>query len=276
MKNWFLIFFCIISNNLLAQDTLWLQQNGTKLTTEHYITNNENIFTLGRIYNLPLAEIANLNNSLYAKGFKNGDAILIPISKVNYITDSTIELRRPLYYKIKNNETLLIIARNLGVRQGLLQSWNNLATPQVKNGQVILAGWIYYKEETQKYSTIERQKPNIEDTTFAANNNAIQSALAAQYDNNLVEALEQGGAIVFYDPNIQLEEGNYYALHATLPRGQVVKVTNPENNESIFVTIIAKLPQVEEYKNAIMAISKNAISTLKANNKRIFCKLHYK
>lgn len=276
-----IILLNFVSSN--AQDSLWLKINGTKLSTEHYITQSENIFTLGRIYNLPLAEIANHNNELYAKGFKNGDAVLIPIAKNNYISDSTFDYKKPLYYKVKNNETLLIIARNLGVRQGLLQTWNNLPTPQLKNDQIILAGWIYFKEDN-KNDVESRIRNNTSSSLIEVNNTTINEAennenqqnLGITFENNQAEPIEQGGAIVFFDPNINLESGNYYGLHATLPKGHIVKVTNPENNSTVFVTIIATLPKVEAYNNAIMAISQNAATALQANTKRIFCKIQYK
>ncbi len=257
-----------------AQDSLWLHQQGSKLYVTHFITNNENIFALGRMYHLPLAEIANNNNDLYAKGFRNGDAVKIPLTKSNYITDSTADNKQKLYYVVKNNETLLIISKTLGVRQGLVQTWNNLPTPHVQNGQVIHVGWITYTADGAGASSNFEKNNNTLDIT--SKDLSAYAKMEASYYENVNEENEQGGAVVFYNPKVTLEEDVYYALHATLPKGQIIKVTNPESNTYIFVTVIGVLPVTEEFQNAMLAISQNAAIALKSPTKRVFCKLFYK
>lgn len=145
-----IITFCIVSLlaslNANAQDTLWVHTEKEKPYFTHKFSNGESIFKLGKWYNVPLATIADLNDKKYKAGFKSGDAVVIPIDKGNYSTDYTGTLK-PLYYKVSNNENLMIISKFMGVRPSLIQEWNNLPTSTIRNGDVLLVGWIKYKSE---------------------------------------------------------------------------------------------------------------------------------
>lgn len=129
-----------------AQDTLWVSTMNDKPYFTHFFASGESIFKLGRAYNVPLATIADLNDKKYKAGFKNGDAITLPLDKSNYSADYA-SAYTPLYYKVSQNENLMIIAKYMGVRPSTIQEWNNLPTATIRNGDVLLIGWIKYKGE---------------------------------------------------------------------------------------------------------------------------------
>lgn len=129
-----------------AQDTLWVSTMNDKPYFTHYFASGESIFKLGRWYNVPLATIADLNNRKYKAGFKAGDAVILPVDKSNYTSDYAATLK-PLYYKVTQNENLMIIAKYMGIRPSTIQEWNNLPTANIRNGDILLVGWIKYKGE---------------------------------------------------------------------------------------------------------------------------------
>jgi len=228
------------------------------------------------MYNVNVSVIANVNNKTYQKGFENGDIVFIPLTVDNYATEAGTSLR-PIYYKAKDNETLIIISKWLNVRQSMIQTWNQLPTPQINNGQVLVIGWV--KQQGVSMRNQKRFNPsNLPDEAIGGQ---VETPTIPQFQfeyESLNDAMEneERGALTFYKNKSKLKADIYYAFHNTIPQGSIVKIVNPSNNKAVYAKVISKLPQLEEYHNSIIALSDNAYTALEAMDARIFCNLFYK
>ncbi len=265
-----------------AQERIMARNINQKPFIEHTIVNNQTIFTLSRLYNVSLAEIADANHALYRKGFSNNDVVLIPLTKNNYLTEPS-EDAMPVHYTVANNESLMILARWLNLRQSMLQTWNDLPTPSIRNGQVLVIGWVKYTQPKEnKTNTTLRDKDIVDETlantktTAATANETEPTALEISYLEQLSEEEQKNGLLVFYKNKMPLSKGTYHAFHNTATKGSIVKVVNPINNKSVYALVIGKIPNLNAYKDAIVVLSDNAINELDAESNTFFCNLFYK
>lgn len=278
MKKILLLLTLILHVGLLfaANDTLWVEDINQKPHVRHTIEKNQSIFTLSKMYNVNVSVIANANNKTYQKGFANGDIVYIPLTIDNYASEAGANLK-PIYYRTKDNETLLIISKWLNVRQSMIQTWNQLPTPHVQNGQILVIGWV--KQQNVSHYNRQRFNPNnLPDEAIGQQNEQLKTPLFQQQYEQKEDTLEteERGALTFYKNKSKLKDDVYYAFHNTIPNGSIVKIVNPSNNKAVYAKVISKLPQIEEYHNSIIALSDNAYQALDAMDGRIFCNLFYK
>jgi hypothetical protein len=85
----------------------------------------------------------------------------------------------------------------------------------------------------------------------------------------------QSGATVFYTLKMKLPPDMYYALHATIARGTIIKVKNPANGKVVYAKVIGDIPNLKEYNNAILCLSNNAAQALGSNIQKIFTNISY-
>jgi LysM repeat protein len=263
-----------------AQKQLKVVNLNHKPFVEHKIADNQTIFTLSRMYHISLAEIADANNALYKKGFSNGDIVYIPITKSNYLQDSVAN-SLPLEYKVKDNETLLILSKWMNVRQSMIQTWNDLPNPLVRNGQNIIIGWLKYASQNNTNSNSKFVKPSsIEDEIIEDKDvhlaPKVVNTLELNYSSNVGIENQENGLVVFYTNKSLINSDTYYAFHNQLGKGTIVKVTNPVSQKSIYAKIIGEIPKLPEYSNAKLVLSDNAVPALQAESKEFFCNIFYK
>lgn len=288
-----LLFVLLICNfQLQAQDTLWVFQRFQKPYVKHIIRQDESIFTISKLYNVPLAILANENHQTYQEGLKKGQELWIPLDKNNYLQTSDSRSEQ-LLYTVKDGDDLRTIARMLGVTQSSLQKWNKLPTPQVKIGWVLKIGWVKYdrvhipvgSSSTSSYIDVKQQSKNSDNKIYKTTENSdnknelgdilvtdkLVEEFKAQTGGRLID--EESGAASFYPVKTQLDSHVYYAMHKTASRGTIVEVTNPATGKVIYAKVVGKLPALPEYQNSIIALSNNAANPLGANDTKIFCKI---
>lgn len=275
---------------MLLQLPLWSQQKlavamvNQKPFVMHTITNNQTIFTLSKMYKISLAEIANANNTLYKKGFSNGDVVYIPITKSNYLDKHTEEGSAVLEYKVANNETLIVLSRRMNVRQSMLQTWNDLPTPYIRNGQLIMLGWVKYTTDVDgnrsSVGELLRKQPLKNEPLEAMGTTTEEEEVVPEfeqvYEDLSVAEEQENGVVVFFSSKNTLKDDVYYAFHNTLPKGAIVKVINPLNNNTVYAKIIGAIPKLEAYEGAILVLSDNAVSALAAQSAQFFCNVFHK
>lgn len=272
-----LAFLCL-SITAIAQE-LMVKTINLKPFLEHTIVNDQSIFVLSKTYHLSLAEIADNNNELYKKGFRNGDIILIPINTLNYLSKPEPG-SQPLYYIVDNNENMAVLSKRLNILPSMLQTWNNLPTPKLENGQKIIIGWL-------KYSEVQSYRPGQKQGSLWMNKTIIDEAISdststtfsiqEQYDNIQIAEQQVNGLAVFYNNQSTKDIAIYYAFHNSIPKGSIVRIGNPlDQNIYIFATILGSIPKVQAYAQAMVVISDNAIQALLAETAPFFCNLYHK
>jgi LysM repeat protein len=106
----------------------------------------------------------------------------------------------------------------------------------------------------------------------------VKSAFAqafAQQTGNGDHVMTQKGAAGWFRSNVKPGSGRYYALCDDLPRGTIVKVSNPINQKSVLVKVLDVIPKQKENYNLIIKLSDAAMGDLGVSQSRFWCEITY-
>ncbi|MBX3240114.1 MAG: LysM peptidoglycan-binding domain-containing protein [Chitinophagaceae bacterium] len=151
MKQLFLIVFTIIiSFSLAAQSDLVVQSQGEKLYLNHTVAAKENLYSIGRLYNISPREIAPFNGLTITSGLEINQVIKIPLIAENFVqrraVASTNEVFIPLYHIVSEKEGLFRIGQNANkVSADYLKEWNGLSSENISVGQRLVVGFLKVK-----------------------------------------------------------------------------------------------------------------------------------
>ncbi len=302
MKNLlFLFFFMLPAAVASAQDTLWVKQKEGHPYLLHRVQSGETLFLLSRKYSVPPAALADLNGVGYQDGLPSGTKFRIPVDQYNFIRIESVVKSRPIFYRAGEEDDLRSISRMFNVPQSAIQRWNSMSNPDIEAGDVLQVGWVAYDKAqapfsapdttkaapvavVSKTSATTTTKPVLSKATIPSKTTPVndtaeeESAFEQLYEQQTagVSQNEESGAAVFYPLRTKAAEGVYYAFHNTALRGTILKVTNPASGTTIYAKVIGTIPNLKEYHNAIIGLSNNAVQTLKATDRRMFCKIKYR
>lgn len=130
------------------------------------------------------------------------------------------------------------------------------------------AGRLQKKDSLRKKDSLLSAVDSLNDSTTAYEREFYKHSGGRQLQ-------ERTGAVVFYTLEARVEEGVYYALFDGVSAGTIVEITNPSNGKVIYAKAIGALPDINDYRNAVMGLSNNAVRDLGATSRRIFCRIRY-
>ena len=117
----------------------------------HTVLPKETLYSLGRIYNLPPAIIADFNGSTLQTGLKIGQVVKVPLTEQNFDQQGKKqdgETLVPVYHVVANGETLFKIGNNYNkVPLTTVKEWNNLNSDNVTAGKALIIGYLKVKNE---------------------------------------------------------------------------------------------------------------------------------
>lgn len=143
-----LVFTLAISTYSFAQkiDSLYVLHSNQGWVIRHKIKPKETIIKIARAYHVPPAILAANNGVTIQTALTPQASLWIPIAAYNLMSEGgmvTSEMR-PIYHKLKADESLKTIAKNSNTQQKKLLEWNKISTTNLYEGQVLLVGWILY------------------------------------------------------------------------------------------------------------------------------------
>lgn len=145
------LFFVLLSGLAAQSYDLNIQSEGGKLFLNHTVAPKENLYSIGRLYNISPKEIAPLNGLTIASGVEINQVIKIPLTAVNFAQQGTAkadEMFVPLYHTVAEKEGLFRIGQNFHkVSADNLKSWNGLSSESISVGQPLVVGFLRVKKE---------------------------------------------------------------------------------------------------------------------------------
>lgn len=96
-----------------------------------------------------------------------------------------------------------------------------------------------------------------------------------QQTGNGRDVTKEKGPGSWFKSNAVVGSGKYYALHNNVPRGTIVKVTNPLTGRSIYAKVLDAIPQLKANANLIIKLSDAAQDALGTTEGRFYCELSY-
>lgn len=284
------IIAVLIAFNVSAKDSLFATKRAERLYVQHNVAAGETVFSIAKRYNVPPATFTLANSITYETELSTGQKVFIPLGTYNLLAN------RPasgdaidVYYSVEGDDKLAILARYIGVQQNILLSWNNLASNTIRNGQVLLIGWLAYdkedriktaanniKVEQDEWERDEKPKETIiiipkqkKDTIPP-----LQRLYLTQTNNEQI-IVEEKGTAVFFPLQGKKRSATYYAFHNTVPKGRVIKVYNPGKDRTVYVKVLGPIPDAGQYHNAVIAISAAARNALDVSDERMWCELSF-
>ncbi len=172
MKKIFLLLLVATSFIAKAQDaSMIILGNNNNFYLNHITTPKENLYSIGRLYNISPREIAPYNNINLEKYIVSiGETIKIPLKPINFTQTNNIaedEASIALYHIVGAKENLFQISNKYNnVLLTSLRAWNNIKDENLNAGQKIIVGYLKVKTAlsalANKRSTINEPKVVIE------------------------------------------------------------------------------------------------------------------
>ncbi|MEZ5008549.1 MAG: LysM peptidoglycan-binding domain-containing protein [Chitinophagales bacterium] len=281
------ILFLSFSILMQAQDKseiCEIELKGTEYAL-HLVELGDNLFRISQKYNSTVEDIWSENPSLVNNNIIPGQVIKVPknskdkAKEIAVVNNSGIKTdikptvekvkldpAKLVYHEVGPKQTLFSISRMYDVSIENIQKWNNLSGYDIAVGQKLIVSahgeLKVYDEEDKEVVSYQPSNVPIKSTVSV---NARQDVLYQKYDSGRASgrslSKERGtaGKLVTGNPNAQ---DAYYALHKTAPVGSIVKVVNLVNRRSVFVKVLAPLPDIKENENIQIKLSPAATTDL--------------
>lgn len=194
--------------------------------------------------------------------------------------------KTPIYYTVKQGETLYSLSKRFEQSVENLTNYNQLSTTTLKEGQKLIVGYSSASNKTitdsapvakqeskptpadnQAATPITKVSPVSEKAPAQVNNfeRATKTVSPVKKGNGgktLMQVAETGVATWIQDG--QINQDKYYGLHRTAPIGTIIKVTNRMNNQFVYVKIVGVLPDTGDNDNVIIKVSQAVSGKLNA------------
>jgi LysM repeat protein len=131
-------------------DDLLIQGATPDLYLLHMVKPKENLYSMGRMYNMAPKEIAAYNKLTIDKPISIGQQIKIPLTLANFSQNNSKgneEVLVPVYHIVKDKEWMFRISANYNkVPLTYLQQWNNVTNDDLKAGMKLTVGHLKVKQ----------------------------------------------------------------------------------------------------------------------------------
>ncbi|HEY0677069.1 MAG TPA: LysM peptidoglycan-binding domain-containing protein [Chitinophagaceae bacterium] len=153
------------SSTIYAQDNdLYTQGAASQLHLVHKVAAKENLYSIGRMYNLAYKDIATFNNLKENASLSIGQVLKIPLSAANFSQNGNKggdEVLVPVYHVVQEKEWMFRISQNHNkVPVEKLQEWNNISNDDLKAGMKLVVGFLKVKNQSALASRAKNIQSN--------------------------------------------------------------------------------------------------------------------
>jgi LysM repeat protein len=228
----------------------------------HKVAAKETLFSISKIYEVSVDDIKTWNNLKDNILDVGQDLIIYRKKSSDFIKVTEPQKSARGVHTVTEKETLFSISRMYGASVQQLKTWNNLASDDVKAGQLLYVIQPMYStqekiQQTEVKQTVQMTKPGNDDIKIS------ESVIGSD------EVHEKGAAEL-----IEGTDGNrkYLAQHKTAKVGTIMKVRNEATNREVFVRIVGPL---NTEGNTVIKVSKSAFDRLGATDPKFSVELVY-
>jgi len=249
---------------LTLQDTIFLKTGdfGEKYF-EHTVEKKQTLYSLAKFYGMKLEEVYFYNPSLKG-GYHSGDIVKIPIPNrciLRYKTEDYIkEEFIPIYYVVKKGDTLYGISKRVfKMPMDTITNRNPFILHGLSPGQKLQVGWMSIKGIPQSY----RQEGG--GILGQINRKYRTRFLGETFTKRTID--HQG--ISSWKKNSSIQS-DFYALHRHAKKGDIIAVTNPMKNRTVYLKVSGKIPETLYGNEVAVVISPFAAKLLGARDPKFF------
>jgi LysM repeat protein len=294
MKNtiFYLVVMLCVTTAGYSQKNIVIAGKKPGFFINHTVAPKENLYSIGRMYNSsPSLYIAPFNNIKLNDILKDNQVIKVPLTQYNFTRSKhaadTMALI-PVYYMVQAKDGLTKIAESNDISAANLKQWNKLTTDVIKVGQPLVVGYLVVnprlsplvtagnnivastvvKPATPQVplpSTIEKKGTTappvtapIVNTTTLAN---VQEDYFRKYYTGVGSISKQVAAAPF-SSNANATMRKYYVFMNLVNAGTIIKITNTQNNKTVFAQVIAGLDNASYNSGIQMRLNDIALAAL--------------
>ena len=279
----FIIALSIVSTTALAQqsDSIFAVRKGPSFAVKYISKPGESVAMLSRRFLIDEAKIESASAVDGRKKLAAGTEIIIPLTPANYSATKEpvgLENQEQVFYKVREQDNIPLIAIYDGVKKQDIISWNSLHGNTLTEGQPLFIGWIKMIPRDSinlmngiAYPSLKKNSVTIVDTAKHAFG-ILDSMYNVQTRNGQNTISEKGTAVFFEKPG---KNNIFYAFHNTTRRGAVIKITNPGTGKFVFAKVLGPIPDTKLYANSIIGICSAAKEMLGVTDDKAWCELTY-
>lgn len=148
MKRAFIILFLLFSWFASFAQTVPLMvhmDNKNLPYLNHTVGPKENYYSIGRIYNISPRVFVPYNGLELTSPLSIGQLLKIPLNEVNFWQTGTRKENEtviPVYYIVKQSESLTKLAQIFKTENASIRSWNNLSSDALTVGNKVIIGFL--------------------------------------------------------------------------------------------------------------------------------------
>lgn len=252
-----LFFLPVLFNAIVlcahAQPAELMIKSGSKgLYLDHEVAPKEGLYAIGRLYNVNPTFMAEYNK-IELTGLAIGQVIHIPLTDTNFTQQSNKGV--PVYYIAQENEGLLKVSHtNNKVTMQKLRDWNELQGDTIAAGKKIIVGFLM-STEMAAFANQELAVAAVTEQGY------FKTSFDQQVKINPVLKNETVTAGIFKTTS-GWQDAKYYLLINDVATGTIVKISNPENNKTVYAKVLGEMNGIRHNQGLDIRISNAACAAL--------------
>jgi LysM repeat protein len=160
MKRLLILIICLPVFALAQNKPLAIEGAAPDFYVNHTVAPKENLYSLGRMYNISPKEIAPFNKLDIEKGLNLNQSVKVPLTAANFVQENNTaadEVLVPVYHTVKDKEGLFKISSSFNkVPVEKLKQWNNLKSEAVSSGAKLIVGYLKVKKDLSPLSSMAK------------------------------------------------------------------------------------------------------------------------
>lgn len=175
MKNLLFSMLCFLSVTAPAQEKLVIMGKSPNQYVVHTVKKSETLQAISNQFGQSVSKLSTFNKKSNTSVLKIGEKIKIPVTEYNRLTVKGKDKNAPLYHVILKGENLYRISQANKVPVASLKEWNGLKSDNLKNGQLIIIGFMVNSRNLSENQKNEKLTPSISEPTSPEEKITVES-----------------------------------------------------------------------------------------------------
>ena len=296
MKYITILLTALVINTASQAQQLVMQGIVPNIYLNHKVAPKESWYSVSRLYNVNVKELAKYNNTTTEGGLAIAQTIKVPLTKYNYnVAPIAGEAAIPITHTVEKSEGLYRIAVNAGTTMQALRTYNNLTSDVLSTGTTLILGYLTVKNadsplagsgvivpqvqpvivatplpETITQPKVQSPKPSVvtpqprasqpEPTKAVVGNG--KSFFKEAYTQQTKQNLTATGTCAVFKTMAGWADNKYYALIDGLPSGSIIEITNIRTNKTIYAKVLGQMQEMKQNNGLKIRVSNATASAL--------------
>lgn len=301
MKIIILVLISTLSITIQAQ-LLTLQGIAPKLYLQHKVASKDNMYSIGRLYNVNARELATYNNINLEKLLVINQQLKVPLTIANFAYDATTtdEIANvPVHHIVEKSEGLYRLSLNAGTTMQVVRQLNGITNDAINTGTALIVGYLKVKKtesslvgvavtsptikpddaivvkpvdapivtpkETPKPKepvVIVKEQPKAPVKETVEMPSKINNAESYFKKEYTAKQKEMIGTSATFKTIAGWADNKYYALMDGVTPGSIIQITSSKTNKTVYAKVLGEMQELKQNNGLILRISNATAAAL--------------